>query len=96
MALRRVSAWTAVSTHQTVGPVRHWVEIAIDRYLALPDEQQRLVDSRIEKLHGPAGPGTSYDPQTDLWTTTDSAGAGLITYIYRTDRPRLVILRLFY
>lgn len=35
-------------------------------------------------------------PAHDLWTTTDSLGAGLILYIFLPDRPRLVIMRLVY
>lgn len=42
-----------------------------------------------------ASPSTNQDPQTDLWTT-DSTGAGLIVYIFRVNRPRLVIMRLVY
>jgi hypothetical protein len=57
-----------------------WVEIAIDQYLALPAAQQRLIDARITQLlDDPAGTGTRYDKQADMWTATDSAGAGLIT-----------------
>lgn len=74
-----------------------WVDIAIEQYLALPTEQQRLVDTRVQQLlDNPAGPGTSHDPHTDLWTTTDSTGTGLIVYIFQPDRPRLVIMRLVY
>lgn len=39
---------------------------------------------------------SSYDARSDLWTTTDDAGAGLISFTFRTDHPRLVILRLVY
>ena len=74
-----------------------WVDIAIEQCLALPTEQQRLVDTRVQQLlDDPAGPGTSHDPHTDLWTATDSTGTGLIVYIFRPARPRLVIMRLVY
>lgn len=74
-----------------------WVDIAIEQYLALPTTQQRLIDTRIQQiLDNPAGPSSSHDPDTDLWTTSDSAGAGLIVYVFRADRPRLVIMRLVY
>jgi len=75
-----------------------WVDIAREQYLGLPEDLRRLIDARItELLDGPDEPGTSHDPQTDWWTTTDSAGAGLIVYVFRPgSRPRLVILRLVY
>lgn len=74
-----------------------WVDVALDQYLALPLEQQHLIDARIgQLLDDPAGSGSSYDPDTDWWTTTDHFGAGLIVYVFRPDRPRLVILRLVY
>jgi hypothetical protein len=74
-----------------------WVDIAVEQYLALPIDQQQLVDARVQQLlDEPAGPGTNHDPQTDLWTTTDSTGAGLIVYIFRVNGPRLVIMRLVY
>ncbi len=73
------------------------MDVAIEQYLALPIEQQRLVDTRVQQLlDNPAGPGTSHDPHTDLWTTADSTGTGLIVYIFRPDRPRLVVMRLVY
>lgn len=74
-----------------------WVDIALDQYGGLPEDLQRLIDARITQLlDNPEGLGTSHDPQTDRWTTTDSAGAGLIVYVFRPGRPRLVILRLVY
>lgn len=74
-----------------------WVDIALDQYLALPENPQRLIDARLSQLlDDPDGPGTSHDLQTDWWTTTDSAGAGLIIYVFRPSHPRLVILRLVY
>lgn len=78
--------------HYTLG----WVDIAIDQYLALPPPDQRLVDARVRRLVQDPEVGASYDARTDLWTTTDEAGAGLIIYTFRVDRPRLVILRLVY
>jgi len=72
-----------------------WVDIAIEQYLALPTEQQQLVDTRVQQLlDNPAGPRTSHDPHTDLWTPTDSVGAGLIVCMFRADRPRLARLYL--
>lgn len=74
-----------------------WADIAIDQYLALSEELQRLVDARVTQLlDEPDGPGTGHDRRTDQWTTTDNAGAGLIIYVFRANRPRLVILRLVY
>ncbi len=74
-----------------------WVDIALDQYISLSAAQQRLIDARIRHLlDDPAGPGSSHDPGTDLWTTTDNAGAGLIVYVFRVDRPRLIIMRLVY
>jgi len=74
-----------------------WVDIVIEQYLALPSNQQRLIDTRIQQLlTDPAGSDTHRDPDTDLWTTTDAAGSGLIVYIFRADKPRLVIMRLVY
>lgn len=65
-----------------------WVDIAIDHYLALTVAEQLLDD--------PQGPGCHRDPASDLWTTTDGAGAGLIIYTFRRGKPRLVIMRLVY
>jgi hypothetical protein len=73
-----------------------WVDIADDQYQALPDQQQRLVDARISQLLEDPVTGSFYDQRTDQWTTTDNSGTGLITYVFRQDRPRLVILRLVY
>ena len=73
-----------------------WVDVAIDQYLALPPSNERLVDARIRQLVEDPEAGASYDARTDLWTTTDEAGAGLLTYTFRVDRPRVVILRLVY
>ena len=74
-----------------------WADVALDQYLALTEDLQRLVDARISQLlDNPDGAGTSHDPQTDRWTTTDGAGAGLIVYVFRVGRPRLVVLRLVY
>lgn len=73
-----------------------WVEIADHQYHALPDHQQRLVDARIDQLLEDPETGSFRDPRTDQWTTTDSSGTGLITYVFRINRPRLVILRLIY
>ena len=73
-----------------------WVDIAEDQYRALPDQQQRLVDARVSQLLDDPETGSFHDERTDQWTTTDSSGTGLITYVFRTDRPRLIILRLIY
>lgn len=74
-----------------------WVEVPIEQYQAIPLEQQILIDTRISQLlNRPDGPGCSYDGQSDQWTTSDQAGAGLVTYVFRLARPRLVILRLIY
>lgn len=74
-----------------------WVDIAIDHYLALGVAEQQLIDVGIQQLlDNPEGPGSHHDPASDLWTTTDVAGAGLIIYTFRRDRPRLVIMRLVY
>ena len=73
-----------------------WADIALDHYLAaLPPDVQQLVDARISgPLELPDGPGTSYDPGTDHWTTTAAAGEVLMVYVFRVGLPRLVILRL--
>ena len=74
-----------------------WVDVALDQYVAFSAEQQHLIDHRISQLlDSPDNAGCSYDEASDHWTTTDSAGAGLIVYIFRTGRPRLVVLRLIY
>jgi len=72
-----------------------WADIALDHYLALPPDVQQLVDARISGLlELPDGPGTSYDPGTDHWTTTAAAGEVLMVYVFQVGLPRLVILRL--
>ncbi len=72
-----------------------WSDLALDRYIALPAETQQLVDARIaELLETPDGPGSSYDPSVDRWTTTAAAGTVLLVYVFRIGYPRLVILRL--
>lgn len=74
-----------------------WVDVALDQYVALSPEHQRLIDSRLAELvNHPDDADCSYDESSDYWTTTDSAGAGLIVYIFRIGRPRLVVLRLVY
>jgi hypothetical protein len=74
-----------------------WVNVALDQYLTLAPEHQHLIDSRLaELINHPDDADCSYDKSSDHWTTTDSAGAGLIVYIFRTGRPRLVVLRLVY
>ena len=71
-----------------------WADIALDHYLALPPDVQQLVDARISGLlELPDGPGTSYDPGTDHWTTA-AAGEALMVYVFWVGLPRLVILRL--
>ena len=72
-----------------------WADLALDQYLALLPELQRRIDARVaELLDTPDGPGTSYDPGTDHWTTTAAAGEILLVYVFRIGLPRLVILRL--
>ena len=73
-----------------------WVDIADDQFRALSDQQQRLIDARISQLLVDPETGSFHDERTDQWTTTDSSGIGLITYVFRTDRPRLIILRLIF
>lgn len=73
-----------------------WVDIAGDQYQALSVEQQRLVDARVDQLLEDPETGSFHDERTDQWTTTDSAGTGLISFVFRVDRPRLVILRLIF
>ena len=74
-----------------------WVDVALDQYVALSPEHQHLIDSRVAQLlDHPDDADCSYDKSSDHWTTTDSAGAGLIVYIFRIGRPRLVVLRLVY
>lgn len=74
-----------------------WAEIAMGQFEALELQQQLLIETRIRGLlDEPDGPDCSYDVTSDLWTTTDAAGAGLITYVFRPDRRRLIILRLVY
>lgn len=73
-----------------------WVDIAEEQYHALSAQQQRLVDARINQLLEDPETSSFLDRRTDQWTTTDNSGAGLISYVFRTDRPRLVILRLVY
>lgn len=65
-----------------------WVDIAREQYLGLPAHLRRLIDARITQLlDGPDGPGASHDPQTDCWTTTDSAGAGPLSTSYGPAVP---------
>lgn len=74
-----------------------WAEIALGQFETLELQQQLLIEARIRILMDePDGPDCSYDTQSDLWTTTDAAGAGLITYVFRSDRRRLIVLRLVY
>lgn len=74
-----------------------WVDAALDQYVAVPPERQRLIDARIQQLlDHPDDPDCHHDDATDHWTTTDAEGAGLIVYIFRVGQPRLVILRLVY
>jgi hypothetical protein len=74
-----------------------WGDVALDQYVALSSEHQHLIDSRLSQLlNNPDDADCSYDETSDHWTTTDSAGVGLIVYIFRTGRPRLVVLRLVY
>ena len=74
-----------------------WVDVALDQYVALSPEHQQLIDSRLaELLDNPDDADCSHDEASDHWTTTDSAGIGLIVYIFRIGRPRLVVLRLVY
>lgn len=74
-----------------------WVDVALDQYVALSPEHQHLIDSRIAQLlDNPDDADCSYDAASDHWTTTDSKGVGLIVYIFRIGRPRLVVLRLVY
>lgn len=49
-----------------------------------------------ELLDKPEDPGCHHDQASDLWSTTDLAGAGLIIYTFRSGKPRLVIMRLIY
>jgi hypothetical protein len=74
-----------------------WVDVALDQYVALSLQHQHLIDSRLAQLlDTPDDADCSYDEASDHWTTTDSAGSGLIVYIFRTGRPRLIVLRLVY
>ena len=74
-----------------------WGDVALDQYVALSPEHQQLIDSRLSQLlDHPDGPDCTHDETSDYWTTTDSAGVGLIVYIFRIGRPRLVVLRLVY
>ena len=72
-----------------------WSDVALDAYLALSPETRQVVDARIALLlDTPDGPGSSYDPTVDRWTTTAAGGTVLLVYVFRVGRPRLVILRL--
>jgi len=74
-----------------------WVDVALDQYVALSPGHQQLIDSRLAQLlDNPDDADCSHDEASDHWTTTDSAGIGLIVYIFRIGRPRLVVLRLVY
>ena len=74
-----------------------WVEVALEQYVALPPDRQQLIDQGIAQLlEQPDDADCSHDSASDHWTTTDRAGAGLIVYVFRVGRPRLVILRLVY
>jgi hypothetical protein len=65
--------------------------------VALSPEDQHLIDNRLAQLlDHPDDADCSYDEASDHWTTTNSAGIGLIVYIFRVGRPRLVVLRLVY
>lgn len=74
-----------------------WVDAALDHYFALPAQQQRLIDARIQQLlERPDDPDCHYDDATDHWTTTDAKGTGLLCLHLSRRRQRLVILRLVY
>ncbi len=74
-----------------------WADVALDQYLALPAEEQALVDARLaELLDEPNGPHSMCDPVTDHWTTTAAYGSVLMVYVFRVGLPRLVVLRLVY
>jgi len=72
-----------------------WLQLAIDQYFELPDEQRHQVDRRIEELLvDPQGPAQSYDQPSDQWTTTYGDGAGLIVYAVVPEYRRVLILRI--
>lgn len=74
-----------------------WVDVALNQYVSLSPENQHLIDSRLSRLlDHPDDGDCSYDEASDHWTTTDSASVGLIVYVFRIGRPRLVVLRLVY
>lgn len=56
-----------------------WVDVAEDQYQALSEEQQHLVDARVDQLLEDPEIGSFHDERRDQWTTTDSAGTGLIS-----------------
>lgn len=58
------------------------VGMADDQYHALPDQQRRLVDARINPLLDDPETGAFHDRRSDHGTTTDSSGTGLITYVF--------------
>lgn len=77
--------------------VIRWVDVALDQYLSLTAEQQSLIDRRLGGLaDGPDGDGCRYDADSDTWIATDEQAAGLIVYTFRTDGPRIIVLRLVY
>jgi hypothetical protein len=72
-----------------------WADAALDQYVALSLEHQQLIDRRVsELLDHPDDADCYYDQDSDLWPTTDALGVGLIVYVFRIGRPRLVVLRL--
>lgn len=72
-----------------------WLQLAIDQYFELPDEQRHQVDQRIEELLvAPEGPSRSYDQPSDQWTTTYGDGTGLIVYAVVPEYRRVLILRI--
>lgn len=74
-----------------------WVDVALDQYVTLSPKHQHLIDSRLlQLLDHPDDADCSHDETSDQWATTDSGGNGLIVYVFRIGRPRLVVLRLVY
>jgi hypothetical protein len=70
-----------------------WAEVASEQYFAQEEPLQLLVDERVRRLlKDPDGPSSSYDPDTDQWTTTAGDGRILVVYVLRP--PWVFILRL--
>lgn len=72
-----------------------WLQLAREQYDALPGSVQQQLRRRIEQLsERPELPQSSYDPNTDQWTTTYGDGAGLLLVAINVEHRTVIVLRL--